>query len=134
MDFDVASRWLSDPSLNRWLSAEWRGRTVTASVLAMVLRNRRNRMMMVEHDGQPVGLVGFADVDDADGTAMIWYIKGVRTGARGGEISIGVGLAVQWAFDHLGLHSVYAWIMADNAPSRKVLELAHGRDRPDESG
>ena len=121
-DFQLVAGWLSDQAINRWLTSEWRGREVSAAVMAMAYRNRRNRLFLVRYDSHPCGLVGLADIDEIDRTAMIWYLMGQDQYGGKGVISQAVGQAVAWGFTNLGLASVYAWIMAGNERSRKVLE------------
>jgi RimJ/RimL family protein N-acetyltransferase len=121
-EFELVARWLSDRDVNRWLTSEWRGREVTGALIAVAVRNKKNRLFLVQCDAHPCGLVGLADIDEADRTGMIWYLRGEGSYSGKGVISQAVEQAIQWAFAELGLASVYAWIMADNAPSRRVLE------------
>ncbi len=127
-DFGVVAEWLSVPSTNRWLTSEWRGRIVTPALIAAVQRSKRNQLLIVESSEVAVGLVGLADIDDLDKTAMIWYIRGVAGNAHKGALSRGVGQAVSFAYAEIGLSSVYAWIMADNIASRRVLERNQFRE------
>jgi RimJ/RimL family protein N-acetyltransferase len=121
-DFGTAAEWLSVPDINRWLTSEWRGREVTGSHVAIVSRSAKNRLYGVRRDGRLCGLVGLADIDPVDRIAMIWYLLGEVELGRGGVITEAVGMAVDLAREELGLASVYAWIMEDNVPSRRVLE------------
>jgi RimJ/RimL family protein N-acetyltransferase len=124
---DVAA-WLSRPEVNRWLTSEWRGRAVDATALAILVRNRRNRAYLVSCDGAACGLVALAEIDAADGLAMIWYVLGDPEFAGRGVTTEGVRLVAKNAFDELGLSCVYAWIMEDNTASRRVLEKAGFRE------
>lgn len=122
--FDLVAHWLSQPTLNRWLTAEWRGRVVEPQLIAIVLRNARNRMFLVRSGGHPCGVVALADVDSLDRTAMVWYALGDDAFAGRGVISTAVRQLTALAFDHLGLRSLYAWTMADNEGSQRVLAKA----------
>jgi RimJ/RimL family protein N-acetyltransferase len=126
--FPLVAAWLSDRSINRWLTAEWRGRDVTPVVVAMACRNKRNRLFLVQYDSQPCGLVAFSEIDEGDRTAMVWYLLGGTEYQGKGVISQAVRQTVEWGFTELGLASVYAWIMSDNAPSRRVLERSGFRE------
>jgi RimJ/RimL family protein N-acetyltransferase len=123
-DFELAAGWLSRKEVNRWLTAEWRDRTVTTSVIAMAVRNRRNRIFIVQRDGRPCGLVCLADIDTSDMTAMVWYLL-AESGLSGkGITSEAVRQVTRLAFREMALESVYAWAMQDNAASLRVLEKA----------
>jgi RimJ/RimL family protein N-acetyltransferase len=119
--YAMAATWLSDPDVNHWLTSEWRGQTVETRMVAGMLRNKRNRLLLVREDGRACGLVGFADLDEADGVAMIWYLLG--SGQMGGKgiITAAIGEALRVAFGEYGLHNVYAWIIDGNDRSRRVL-------------
>jgi RimJ/RimL family protein N-acetyltransferase len=122
--FGLAAQWLSKPEINRWLTTEWRNREVNSATLAIVMRNKRNRLYLVEYEGQPCGLVGLADIDAGDKTAMVWYLLGDKSFSRKGIISEAVRQLVQLTFVHDEIVSLYAWAMADNLPSRGVLRNA----------
>ncbi len=119
--FDLVAAWLSDDRINQWLTSEWRGQAVSSRLLPTILRNRRNRLLLVCLDGQPQGLVGFSDLDEVDGVAMIWYLLGNRDQGSRGLISGAVASALHMAFGEFGLSCVYAWIIDGNEPSRRVL-------------
>ncbi len=121
-DFQLAAGWLSDKAINRWLSSDWRDREITPVLIAVAVRNRRNRFFLVRWDSRPCGLVSFSDYDEVDRTAMIWYLLGEQSYRGKGVIADAIGKAVEWAFAQLGCVSIYAWIMADNWRSRRVLE------------
>ena len=120
--FPLVAGWLAEPSINQWLTAEWRGRSVEPAVVAIAVRNRRNRLFLVRDEGVPRGIVGLADLEPDDRCAMVWYVLGDQASGRKGIISAAVGQLCRHAFDSLGLSCVYAWIMRPNAASRRVLE------------
>ncbi len=120
--FALAARWLADSDINRWLTSEWRGRAAEPAMLAIAVRAKKNRIFAVRQDGDPVGLVGLADIDPMDRCAMAWYLLGDPSRAGKGVITDAVGQMCRTAFDEMGLRSVYAWIMEPNDKSRRVLE------------
>jgi len=122
--FELVAEWLSKPEINQWLTAEWRNRMVDALFLAMVTRNRRNRLFLTRHHGQACGLAGLADIDLTDKTAMVWYILGEQSLSGRGIMSEAVMQLTELCFGELRLESVYAWIIDGNAASRRVLEKA----------
>jgi len=119
--FGTVARWVSNPEINRWLSAEWRNKETTSTLLAIAARNRRNRLFLVRYEDRPCGFVGLADIDAMDKTGMVWYFLGEQMLAGRGIISEAVRQLVRLAFLDLGLKSLYAWIMEDNPASGKVL-------------
>ena len=126
--FGLASEWLSRDDTTQWLTSEWRGRKADPSMLAIVLRNKRNRVYAAIADNRPVGLVGLADLDPADRCAMAWYLLGEKALSSKGVISTAVGQLCRIGFDSLGLTCIYAWIMAPNTASRRVLEKNRFRE------
>jgi RimJ/RimL family protein N-acetyltransferase len=122
--FELATSWLSKKEINQWLTAEWRERTITAPVLAMAVRNRRNRIFVVHYRGQACGLACLADIDTLDRTAMVWYLLGEPSLAGQGVTSEAVRQLARVAFREMALESVYAWTMEGNTPSQRVLQKA----------
>jgi RimJ/RimL family protein N-acetyltransferase len=127
-DFSMVGEWLSQPSINRWLTAEWRDRTVDAMLLGVATRNKRNKLFLVSEGATPVGLVAIADWDAVDKTAMIWYLRGADSESRAGVMTDAVGLLVRHAFDVLEIESLHAWILQNNERSRRVLERSGFRE------
>jgi RimJ/RimL family protein N-acetyltransferase len=119
--FERVAQWLSRPNVNRWLTSEWRDRTVRAQFIAVVVRNPRNQLFLVRCDEEPCGIVGAAELDITDRTAMAWYALGEQKFAGQGVTSEAVRQLLRHAFQDLNLHCVYAWAMADNVASQRVL-------------
>jgi RimJ/RimL family protein N-acetyltransferase len=126
--FGVVARWLSSGDLNEWLTSEWRGRAIEPALIAIAVRNKRNRLFLVRYDGEPCGLVGLADMDPVDHVAMVWYALGEPALGGRGVITNAVRHLVQLAFSQLDLQALYAWIMEDNDRSRRVLEKTGFRE------
>ena len=120
-DLSLVAKWLSQDKINRWLTTEWRNRVISTTVIAIALRNRKNRFFLVRCNGEACGLTALADIDVVDSSAMIWYVLGEPRFTRKGITSKAVRQLVQKSFHELKLRSLYAWIMEDNAPSAKVL-------------
>jgi len=118
----VACEWLSDPDINRWLKSVFRGRRIDRSTVAVMLRDKRNHVLMIRDDAGPCGLVGISEIDRLDRVGMIWYLLGEKSRGGKGVTSLAVGLALDRAFGDLDLACVYAWIIDGNEPSRRVLE------------
>jgi RimJ/RimL family protein N-acetyltransferase len=126
--FDAAASWLGDPAVNRWLTSEWRNRDVTSVVVAMAVRNKRNRLWVIRYHGSVCGIVGLADIDIADRTAMIWYLLGDHSLSGQGITTQAVRAVARLVLDEGQCCSLYAWIMEDNIASRRVLEKSGFRE------
>jgi len=126
--FQQVAGWLSEKPINRWLTGEWRNRETTPTLLAITVRNRKNRLFLVRFNGEACGLVGLADIDAVDRLAMVWYILGEARFSSKGVTSAAVRQVARIAFDEMGLACVYAWIMEDNRASRRVLEKCGFRE------
>src|SRR5437879_2075325 len=120
-DLGLVAMWLSKKEINRWLTAEWRNRVVSTTVLAIALRNPKNRFFLVRSNGEACGLAGLADIDLADGIAMVWYFLGESAFSKRGIASEALKQLVRKSFQELKLQSLYAWTMEDNAASAKLL-------------
>jgi RimJ/RimL family protein N-acetyltransferase len=127
-DLGLVAAWLSRNEINRWLSTEWRNRVVSTTLLAIALRNPKNRLFLVRCNGQACGLVALADIDLADATAMIWYVLGEPGFAKTGIASEAVRQLVRKSFQELKLQSLYAWIIEDNIASGKLLQRVGFRE------
>ena len=120
--FDLVAGWLSDPEINRWLTAEWRGRIVSPGLIAIMVRSKKNRVFLVRSNGQPLALTALADIDTADATAMVWFFLGDSAFSGQGIVSQAVRQMVRKCFQEIKLESLYAWTMEDNLASAKVLQ------------
>lgn len=120
-NFEQVARWLSNGSVNQWLSGDWRGKETTATIIAIAHRNRRNRFFLVYRQDVPCGFVALSDIEATDNTAMIWYFLGDNSLSGKGIMSEAVRQLVKHAFTSLGLRSVYAWAVETNAASVKLL-------------
>ena len=127
-DLSLVATWLSRNEINRWLTAEWRNRVASTTLLAIAMRNPKNQLFLIRCNGQACGLVALADIDVADATGMIWYVLGEPGFARNGIASEAVRQLVRKSFQELKLQSLYAWIMEDNVASAKLLHKVGFRE------
>ena len=127
-DLSLVATWLSRNEINRWLTTEWRNRVASTTLLAIAMRNPKNRLFLIRCNGQACGLVALADIDVADATGMIWYVLGEPGFARNGIASEAVRQLVRKSFQELKLQSLYAWIMEDNVASAKLLHKVGFRE------
>src|SRR6185436_3339065 len=106
--FGLVASWLANPEINQWLSGEWRDKPATPSIVAIAVRNRRNRLYLVRQDGIPCGVVALGEIDAADRIAMVWYFLGLDNLRGRGVVSQAVRLLSQLAFTDLHLVALYA--------------------------
>lgn len=126
--FDVVARWLSTAEINCWLSGDWRGREISATMISIAVRNRKNRFFVVRYEERPCALVALSEIEPADKTAMAWYLMG-ETELRGkGITSHAVRQLIEIAFHQLGLESIYAWAAQNNVASVKLLRKVGFRE------
>lgn len=96
--------------------------------MGILMRDRRNAVYLVRQENVPCGLAALAEIDMSDRVAMVWYLLGDPRYAGGGVTARAVAELVAIAFQELKLASLYAWIMEDNARSRRVLERCGFRE------
>src|SRR5262245_29139828 len=99
--FERVAGWLSKVEVNRWLTGEWRNQKAEPRMLAIASRSAKNRLFLVRLDDTACGLTGLADVDEADHTAMIWYLLGEEQLAGRGITTKAVELTVNFAIADL---------------------------------
>jgi [ribosomal protein S5]-alanine N-acetyltransferase len=122
-DYEIVSRWIAQPEINRWLYAEWRQSGVDEKLVALAAMNRRNRFFMVDSaDNRPVGVVAISQIVEHDRHCSIWYLLGDHGCAGQGVMGAAVGLVMKIAFADLGIHTIEASVMAGNHASIRVLE------------
>jgi UDP-4-amino-4,6-dideoxy-N-acetyl-beta-L-altrosamine N-acetyltransferase len=78
------------------------------------------RYFMYEHDGQPLGIVGFASIDRANQNSS-WAFYASPDAPRGTG-SLMEMLALDYAFSEIGLHKLFCEVLAFNAPVIKLHE------------
>ncbi len=127
-DFELVATWLSKSEINRWLTVEWRNRTVSTTLIAIAVRNTKNRLFLIRCNSQACGLAALADIDIEDATAAVWYFLGDSAFSGRGIASEAVRQVARKAFQELKLQSLYAWIMEDNVASAKLLHTVGFRE------
>jgi RimJ/RimL family protein N-acetyltransferase len=75
-------------------------------------------------DGRHVGNVWLADIDPRHRKAEVRIVIGDRACMGRGIGRAAIDLAARYAFDVLGLHRVYAYVLAFNHPARRAFEKA----------
>lgn len=120
--YELAATWLSNPDINCWLYSEWRNRSVDGRMVALVAANTRNRLFLACAANRPVGIVALGEINEIDRSASIWYLLGDQESNGRGITRRAVGLASDYAFGELALHTLYASVMDGNISSCRILE------------
>ena len=123
---DATLAWNNDPELQRLLD---RSRPIEpAEHLRWFagLEGRSDTVFRAIHlaDGRHVGNVWLADIDRRHRKAEMRVIIGDSSTMGGGAGSTAIDLMARYAFDTLGLHRVYAYVLAFNPRARRAFEKA----------
>lgn len=128
----VAAVELSRDALRRWMP--WysdaydleRARDWIAQSLAAADAGHGIQFAVVDDEQGFAGVIGFEDLDDQTGRAMIGYWLATPSAGRGiGRDAIAQALG--WARARAGYRVIWAVVADANAASRRVLEINHFR-------
>ena len=125
---DRVAAWLSDPAINRWLTEEWRGRTVQPALIGAMMRSAKNEVHVVSTGGVDVGIAALGSIERQDATAMVWYLLGQSALGRTGVMSAAVARLVDLAFREGRFASLYARVIDGNVPSAALLKRVGFRE------
>ncbi len=120
---DLACGWLSDPANSQWLQFGDATRSLTpASLRLMAQRPTQVMRVFTDEAETAIGIVAFADIHQAFGTAGIWIVLGDKqfSGQHYGRRAM--AQCLQMGFDALALRSVTTWVVESNTPSRRMVE------------
>ncbi len=123
-DAPTISRWLSEPSINRWLTSNLRGQGLAPPLVQVALR-RKDMAWWLFGDAEadaPAGLVALDSVDMIDGVANLWFVLGEHDKARRGLTSRAIRAFCD--ANPLGLVVATAWAIATNEASLRTLARA----------
>jgi RimJ/RimL family protein N-acetyltransferase len=126
--FETVARWLSDPDVNCLLSAEWRGKNITSTIISIASRNRQNKFFVIYHEEEPCGLVALSDLELADRSAMVWYFMGNKHLRGRGIAGDAIRQLIELAFVEMGLESLYAYVIEGNTYSLRLLKTVGFRE------
>jgi RimJ/RimL family protein N-acetyltransferase len=131
-------KWFNDPELARLMDRRGQITPEEHERWFAGLAQRRDTMYWaIEDDDRHVGNVWLADIDAQQRKAEVRVLVGERAAAGCGSRAI--DLASRQAFDSLGLHRVYAYVLAFNQRARRAFEnagfvlegtLRHDRNTP----
>lgn len=116
-------QWFNDPELARLMD---RRGPITPEQherwFAGLAERHDTKYWAIENEGRHVGNVWLADIDPQQRKAEVRVLVGERADAGCGSRAI--DLASRQAFEALGLHRVYAFVLAFNPRARRAFEKA----------
>jgi RimJ/RimL family protein N-acetyltransferase len=123
-DMELKVKWYNDPEVNRTLilneklaldkSLEWFDKAVCD--------DSRRDFIIETKGGEPVGLIGLLGIDRQHGTAECFCVIGQKEFWGKGIGTEAHSLLIQWAFDELNLHKIWAVVYTNNAAVLKIVE------------
>lgn len=120
----LVAEWLAREENYQWLDFG-NGRQIL-DVMTLKLMTQRDtnclRLFTPDVADVPIGVVGLTTIAPNFKSAQLWYVLGDRGYAGQGLATGAVSKLLQIGFRELGLESVNAWAVEENAPSIRVLE------------
>lgn len=123
-DMELKVRWYNDPEVNKTLilneelvlekSQEWFDKADCD--------DSRRDFIIETKSGEPVGLIGLVGIDRLHETAECFCVIGQKEFWGKGIGTEAHSLLIQWAFDELNLHKIWAVVYTNNAAVLKIIE------------
>ena len=123
-DIELKVKWYNDTEVNKTLvlseelelekSLEWFDRAVQD--------DSRRDFIIETKDGEPIGLTGLRKIDRLHGTAECFCVIGDKSFWGKGIGTKVHSLLIQWAFDELNLHKIWAVVYTNNAAVLKLVK------------
>jgi len=123
-DIELKVRWYNDPAVNKTLilneelelekSQEWFDKAVQD--------DSRRDLVIETKDGKPIGLTGLREIDQLHGTAECFCVIGDKSFWGKGIGTQVHSMLINWAFDELNLHKIWAVVYTNNAAVLRLVE------------
>lgn len=127
-DLPFVQRVINDPAVRATLrSTEPKNMQQEEAWLESLDEQEGETLLVVDTDGDPVGTVGFGDVDATWGTAEVGYSV-AREHWGNGYATEAVALVTRYAFEERRLEKLVATVYAHNPASVRVLKKAGWRE------
>lgn len=122
---DTTLQWNNDPELARLLGRQHGIAADEHARWFAALSGRSDTLFRaIEADGRHVGNVWLAEIDRRHHKAEVRILIGDKAVHGGGAGSRALDGIARHAFDGLGLHRVYAYVLAFNPRARRAFEKA----------
>lgn len=122
---EAAAKWLGEPANYKWLDFGGGRQVLTPAALHYMTRSG-SHCIRTCHDetDRLVGIVGLQHVDSKFKSAMLWGVRPrLRPPTRSNAVHQ-IRQIIKVGFTEYGLASIYAWVVAINAPSIVAVKAA----------
>ncbi len=123
-DMELKVKWFNDPEVNKTLvlneklqlekSLKWFDKAIHD--------DSRRDFIIETKDGEPIGVTGLLEIDRVHGTAQCFCVIGQKEFWGKGIGTEAHSLLIQWAFDELKLHKIWAVVYTNNAAVLKLVK------------
>jgi RimJ/RimL family protein N-acetyltransferase len=132
--FQLVTTWLSRKDNYQWLDFGAGRQLATGEWLKNAVHGQSTvlRVFTSDREYQPIGVVGFHNVNSHFGTASPWVVLGDKTFARQGYATRALSALLSQGFDEMRLRSVHAWVVEHNVAitvARRLGFTEFGRQR-----
>lgn len=124
-DEEQSFLWRAEPEIDRWMSdADFPDRQAHGRWFTSLRQGPDSRGWMIQRGGKPAGLITLTGLlSHHQRASWNWFVGDPEARGRGVGRAAQV-LGLDKAFQGLGLHKVWAEVMADNDPAIKLLSDA----------
>lgn len=123
-DAELIGEWMSQEENYQWLDFG-AGHQMLTPINVRIMMQRDIHVIKVftpDSEDFPIGVVALSDIDRKARTASLWYVLGDKKFAGRGYTARAASKILGEGFTNLGLQSVYAWTVDNNAISIRILE------------
>lgn len=124
----VATHWLIEEDNWKRLDLGVTAEKIDPITFRILSRNPSHKFFLYfdESSGEPIGVVGFSDINKNSKTARLWYLLGEKKFAKKGYTTRAVAECLKYGFNEMGLTSIYAWTVKDNSEKAgQIFEQNH---------
>jgi RimJ/RimL family protein N-acetyltransferase len=130
----LVAAWMAQKENYQWLDFGNGRQVLTPEWLKIVTQRSTDvlRLFTAEREDEPIGVVGFSEVDRSFRTARIWVVAGEKSFRVRGHATRASSKMLALGFGELGLHVINTWIVEHNPSVRIALRLGFkpiGRQR-----
>ncbi len=120
---EPTAEWLARAENYKWLDFGGGRQIIEPAALSfMMQRDTHDLRLYTDEAGVPIGLVALSDISHDFLTAILWYVVGEKSHSSRGLTSKAVQQMLEITLTDHKLHCVYAWALASNPPSIRILE------------
>ena len=126
-DAKILAQWFNDHENVKYMSPYVRCLKHTPKSVALDIKNtdpdlERQFMVYIKNKKEPIGYAGIEEIDFDDKRGEIYFLIGDRSEQGKGYGQEITRLLIDYAFNKLKLHSLFADVTVLNKPSIKLME------------